>query len=261
MSTRSGCPISASASSYSLLNDREDTAAERVFCPWPDMADALRKHGRPAGFSLETGRPLKSSSTSSGSRLQYEMTFTNVLEMLDLAGIPLRSAPIAATDDPLVVVGGPVVFNVEPLADFVDLVFVGRRRGDDPRVPRPAEDNSRRARAPRRERSSCAAGRADRGHLRPGALRPWRSRCPINGRAHSGRETATRPVSRACAASSWTSTSTRSPTASSCRTVRSCTTACRSRSCAVARSVAASVRPDTSTGRRASAIRTRSATP
>lgn len=107
---------------YSLLNDRKDTAAERVFCPWPDMADALRKHRRPLS-SLETGTPLSEFDVV-GFSLQYEMTFTNVLEMLDLAGIPLRQAR-RGEDDPLVVVGGPVVFNVEPLADFVDLVFVG----------------------------------------------------------------------------------------------------------------------------------------
>ncbi len=107
---------------YSLLNSREDTAAERVCCPWPDMADALREHRRPL-TSLETQTPLGSFDVV-GFSLQYEMTFTNVLEMLDLARIPLRSAQ-RGDDDPLVVVGGPVVFNVEPLADFVDLVFVG----------------------------------------------------------------------------------------------------------------------------------------
>lgn len=107
---------------YSLLNNRTDTAAERVFCPWPDMADALRREGLSLG-TLETGTALRRFDVV-GFSLQYEMTFSNVLEMLDLAGIPLRSARRSG-DDPLVVVGGPVVFNVEPLADFVDLVFVG----------------------------------------------------------------------------------------------------------------------------------------
>ena len=107
---------------YSLLNDRDETAAERVFCPWPDMAHELREHDLPL-TSLETGRALKDFDVV-GFSLQYEMTFTNVLEMLDLGRIPLRSAD-RQEHDPLVVVGGPVVFNVEPLADFVDLVFVG----------------------------------------------------------------------------------------------------------------------------------------
>src|SRR5262245_27759527 len=73
---------------YPLLNAREDVSAERVFCPWPDMADGLRRAGRPLS-TLETGIPLAHVDVV-GFSLQYEMTFTNVLEMLDLAGIPLR---------------------------------------------------------------------------------------------------------------------------------------------------------------------------
>ena len=107
---------------YPLLNAREGIAAERVFCPWPDMADALRRHGRPLA-TLETGTPLRAMDVV-GFSLQYEMTFTNVLEMLDLAGIPLRAAA-RGEDDPLVVAGGPVVFNSEPIADFLDFVLVG----------------------------------------------------------------------------------------------------------------------------------------
>src|SRR6185436_10783142 len=107
---------------YPLLNAREDVAAERVFCPWPDMADALRRHGRKLA-TLETATPLAAMDFV-GFSLQYEMTFTNVLEMLDLAGIPLRASQ-RGESDPLVVAGGPVVFNCEPLADFLDFVFVG----------------------------------------------------------------------------------------------------------------------------------------
>jgi radical SAM family uncharacterized protein/radical SAM-linked protein len=107
---------------YPLLNAREDVCAERVFCPWPDMADALRRARRPL-TTLETATPLGSMDVV-GFSLQYEMTFTNVLEMLDLAGIPLRASQ-RGDDDPLVVAGGPVVFNSEPIADFLDFVFVG----------------------------------------------------------------------------------------------------------------------------------------
>jgi radical SAM family uncharacterized protein/radical SAM-linked protein len=107
---------------YPLLNAREDTAAERVFCPWPDMADALRRHHRPLS-TLETSTPLGTMDVV-GFSLQYEMTFTNVLEMLDLAGIPLRASQ-RGENDPLVVAGGPVVFNCEPIADFLDFVFIG----------------------------------------------------------------------------------------------------------------------------------------
>ena len=107
---------------YSLLNAREDTAAERVFCPWPDMAESLRRHRVPLS-TLETGTPLRDL-TVVGFSLQYEMTFTNVLEMLDLGGIPKRAAD-RGEGDPLVIAGGPVAFNCEPLADFLDLVLVG----------------------------------------------------------------------------------------------------------------------------------------
>jgi len=107
---------------YPLLNSRPDVAAERVFCPWPDMADALRRGRRPLS-TLETATPLAAMDVV-GFSLQYEMTFTNVLEMLDLAGIPLRATQ-RGEDDPLVVAGGPVVFNCEPIADFFDFVFIG----------------------------------------------------------------------------------------------------------------------------------------
>lgn len=107
---------------YAMLNARPDVAAERVFCPWPDMGDALRRHRRPLA-TLETGTPLGRMDVV-GFSLQYEMTFTNVLEMLDLAGIPLRSSD-RGEDAPIVAAGGPVVFNVEPLADFLDVVFIG----------------------------------------------------------------------------------------------------------------------------------------
>ncbi len=107
---------------YPLLNARADVAAERVFCPWPDMADALRRARRPLA-TLETGTPIRRMDVV-GFSLQYEMTFTNVLEMLDLAGIPLRSSR-RGEGDPLIVAGGPVVFNSEPIADFLDFIFVG----------------------------------------------------------------------------------------------------------------------------------------
>jgi radical SAM family uncharacterized protein/radical SAM-linked protein len=107
---------------YALLNEREDTAAERVFCPLPDMADSLRRHRAPLS-TLETGTPL-SDLTVVGFSLQYEMSFTNVLEMLDLGGIPLRSSE-RGDGDPLVIAGGPVAFNSEPFADYFDLVLLG----------------------------------------------------------------------------------------------------------------------------------------
>ena len=138
---------------YPMLNARDDVAAERVFCPWPDMGDGLRRRGLPLS-TLETGTPLAEMDVV-GFSLQYEMTFTNVLEMLDLAGIPLRSAD-RGEDAPLIVAGGPVVFNVEPIADFLDFVFVGDAEELLPEFLDRLRDLKRR-KAPRAERIRALA--------------------------------------------------------------------------------------------------------
>ncbi|MEK6777216.1 MAG: TIGR03960 family B12-binding radical SAM protein [bacterium] len=107
---------------YEILNNREDTAAERVFAPWKDMEEILRSQGMPL-CSLESGLPLRDFDIL-GFTLQYEMSYTNILNMLDLAGIPLLSAE---RDDsfPLIIGGGPCAFNPEPLAGFFDLFVIG----------------------------------------------------------------------------------------------------------------------------------------
>lgn len=107
---------------YHVLNRLPDVAAERVFCPWPDMEAELRRRGRPL-CSLENGLPLREFHVV-GISLLYELTFSNVLTVLDLGGIPLlsRDRPL---DAPLVVGGGPVASNPEPVADFFDLFVVG----------------------------------------------------------------------------------------------------------------------------------------
>lgn len=107
---------------YGLLNEREDTACERVFTPWYDMEAALRKHDVPL-YSLETFKPLKEFDIV-GFSLQYEMSFTNVLNMLDLAKIPLRSED-RTESDPLIIAGGPLALTPEPVSDFIDIFFVG----------------------------------------------------------------------------------------------------------------------------------------
>jgi radical SAM family uncharacterized protein/radical SAM-linked protein len=107
---------------YSLLNGREEFAAERAFCPWPDMQRALRAGKLPLA-TLETDTPLREFDVL-GFSLQYELTFTNLLTMLDMGGVPIRTLD-RADDDPLVIAGGPVVFNAEPLADFLDCVLLG----------------------------------------------------------------------------------------------------------------------------------------
>lgn len=107
---------------YEVLNRRDDTAAERVYAPWVDMEAAMRERQLPL-FSLETFTEIRRFDFL-GFSLQYEMIYTNVLNMLDLAGISLRTAE-RTEDMPFVVGGGPCVYNVEPVADFFDLFVIG----------------------------------------------------------------------------------------------------------------------------------------
>ena len=107
---------------YHIINRREDTWCERVFTPWVDMSAEMRRESIPL-FSLESRTPVREFDLL-GVTLQYEMSFTNVLESLDLAGIPLRREDRGA-GDPFVICGGPCAFNPEPLAPFVDLFALG----------------------------------------------------------------------------------------------------------------------------------------
>src|SRR6478752_4449110 len=107
---------------YAQVNARETFAAERVYCPWPDMADAMRAEGIPL-FTLETWRPVREVDML-GITLQAELTYSNVLEVLDLAGIPLRAAD-RGEGDPIVVAGGPSASNPAPMAPFFDAFFMG----------------------------------------------------------------------------------------------------------------------------------------
>jgi len=107
---------------YSLINKRDDLLCERAFAPWPDMEKALRDRGLPV-LSLENRRPL-SDFDAVGFSLQYELTFTNVLNLLDLSCIPLRSEE--RTDaDPIILAGGPVATQPEPIAPFIDVFLLG----------------------------------------------------------------------------------------------------------------------------------------
>jgi radical SAM family uncharacterized protein len=107
---------------YEILHERDDATAERTYAPWTDMEAAMRGAGVPL-FSLETHRPAASFDVI-GFNLSAELTSTNVLNLLDLAGLPVRSEQRTA-DHPVVVAGGHVVFNPEPLAPFVDAVVLG----------------------------------------------------------------------------------------------------------------------------------------
>ena len=107
---------------YDQLNARPSLRAERVFAPWPDMEETLRASGLPL-FSLESRTPLSEFDVV-GFSLLYELNYSNVLTILDLGGIALRAAdrPDGA---PIVIAGGPAVFNPEPVADFFDAMVAG----------------------------------------------------------------------------------------------------------------------------------------
>jgi len=107
---------------YHVLNSREDTICERAYAPWPDMEREMRSRGIPA-YSLENHRPLKEFHIV-GFSLLYEMCYTNILTMLELAGIPLLASE-RGEDMPLIVCGGPCACNPEPVAPFMDAVMIG----------------------------------------------------------------------------------------------------------------------------------------
>ncbi len=106
---------------YHILNKQSDVCCERCFSPWPDMEEQLRE--RSIGlFSLESQREI-SAFDIIGFSLQYELCYTNVLTMLDLAGIPLQSSLRDA--HPLIIAGGPCCVNPEPMSEFIDVFFIG----------------------------------------------------------------------------------------------------------------------------------------
>ncbi|WP_130806556.1 TIGR03960 family B12-binding radical SAM protein [Senegalia massiliensis] len=107
---------------YNLLNNEKGIYCERVFAPWIDMEEQMRKINIPL-FSLETKTPLKEFDFI-GFTLQYEMSYTNILNMLDLSNIALESSN-RDEKDPFIIAGGPCAYNPEPLADIVDFFVIG----------------------------------------------------------------------------------------------------------------------------------------
>ncbi|MBU0687831.1 MAG: radical SAM protein [Candidatus Margulisbacteria bacterium] len=107
---------------YDLINQKEDALAERTFAPWPDMEAEMRQNQLPL-FSLENQRPAKDFDLW-GFSMQHELTYTNFLNMLDLAGLKLR-AKDRAESDPIIFAGGPGTLNPAPLAPFFDFILVG----------------------------------------------------------------------------------------------------------------------------------------
>ena len=111
---------------YGVMNQIPGVWCERVFSPWGDMADEMRKAGLPL-YALESGDPIAQFDLI-GISLGYELAYTNVLDLLDLAGLPIHSADRTALS-PLVIIGGTCTYDPEPLAPFVDIVSLGE--GED----------------------------------------------------------------------------------------------------------------------------------
>lgn len=107
---------------YDLFNRREDTWCERVYSPWPDLHRIMKEKNIPL-FGLESQEPIKDLDFL-GITLQYEMCYTNILQILDLGQIPLY-AKDRTEDHPIVMGGGPCAYNPEPIADFFDFFYIG----------------------------------------------------------------------------------------------------------------------------------------
>lgn len=107
---------------YGMLNSYEDVWCERVYSPWVDLDAIMRKEQIPL-FALESQDPIRTFDFL-GITIQYEMCYTNILQVLDLSGIPLL-AKERTEEDPIVIGGGPCTYNPEPVCDFFDLFYIG----------------------------------------------------------------------------------------------------------------------------------------
>ena len=107
---------------YGLINREEWSLCERFFMPWIDMMELMKEEGLPL-LSMESRRPMRDFEVI-GFTLQYEMSYSNILAMLDMGNIPLERND-RGEDDPIIVAGGPCAFNPEPLADFIDAFMIG----------------------------------------------------------------------------------------------------------------------------------------
>ena len=107
---------------YDMFNRREDTYCERVYSPWLDLDKIMREKDIPL-FAIESQEPIKNFDFL-GITLQYEMCYTNILQILDLSKIPLIATE-RGEDDPIVIGGGPCSYNPEPIANFFDMFYIG----------------------------------------------------------------------------------------------------------------------------------------
>jgi hypothetical protein len=219
---------------YSLLNKQPKILCERAFAPWVDMERELRARNLPL-VTLESAHRLAEFDVV-GISLQYEMTYTNVLTLLDLGGIALR-AKDRDEDAPLVIGGGPVATHPEPVAPFFDAFLIGEAEEVLPDLLL-AWARMKRGGVPRRERLIRLASRG-------GVYVPSLYTTTIDARTELRSRTAS--SMRACRAPSIasgcaTSTPSRFRRTRRCRMPRRCSIACRSRSRAAAPKAAASAR-------------------
>lgn len=110
---------------YDMFNRMDDVWCERVYSPWPDLHEIMKQENIPL-FGLESQEPIKDFDFVAMT-LQYEMCYTNILQILDLAQIPLRSRD-RVEGCPIVIAGGPCTYNPEPIADFFDIFYIGEER-------------------------------------------------------------------------------------------------------------------------------------
>ena len=148
---------------YEILNERDDAVAERSYAPWLDLEALMRATGLPL-FSVDTHRPAGEFDVIAFN-LSAELVYTNVLNCLDLAGVPVRAAD-RGPEHPLVGAGGHCTYNPEPLADFVDFVRDGRRRGGGRRDHRGRARRGRPSGRTAGSRERAARARHDPGRLR-----------------------------------------------------------------------------------------------
>ena len=107
---------------YEMFNRRDDVYCERVYSPWPDLHKIMKEEDIPL-FALETQDPIKDFDFI-GMTLQYEMCYTNILQILDLGQVPLWQKD-RSDSDPIILFGGPCTYNPEPIADFCDICYIG----------------------------------------------------------------------------------------------------------------------------------------
>ena len=116
---------------YGVMNEMEGVWCERVFAPWGDMEDAMRRHDLPL-WALESRKPVRDFDMIAFT-IGYEMCYTNILNMLNLAGVPLRAKDRHGLKN-MVFAGGVCAFNPEPLADFVDFFSLGEGEEITPEI-------------------------------------------------------------------------------------------------------------------------------